>query len=218
MSVKAARWLSFLWPIRERRVASAQGTLDLTWVNGELVVSTAHADQSYGSLHRVWRSAFRDAELGRKPPVRMLVLGFGAGSIARIVHTEMRLPTHITGVDHDPAMLDLAQETYGIRPSDRLELVLSDAIAFAQRNGPSFDLISVDLFKDADLAPGIDTPEALRAMRGCLAPGGTLLFNTIAHDAGSAARSERLAASARLVFDAVEARRYEGSNLVYTCR
>jgi spermidine synthase len=218
MSRRARRWLSYLWPVTERTVQGLQGAIQLTWVNGDLIVHTASADQSYGSLHRVWRSAFHDAGIPPLPADRILVLGFGAGSIATVLHREFHLPVHITGVEYDPAMLAIAHQEFGFNGTERLELVHEDAWAFLERPVPPFGLVCVDLFHDADLAPRIEDPEFIGLLRRSVAPGGTLIFNTIAHDPVSSDRSERVAQQLRLAFDAVGLQRYEGDNLVYTCR
>jgi spermidine synthase len=220
MSKWSARWSSYLWPVHERTVQGLHGPIELTWVNGELVVHTETADQSYGSLHRVWRSAFRDAGI---PPVpgdpasvrRVLVLGFGAGSIATLLQSE---PVHLTGVDNDPAMLAIAREHFGIVPSDRLELVVDDAEAFLQRQVPPFDLVCVDLFHGSDLSPGLEAPSSIGSLKRSVGPGGVLILNTIAYDLESTRRSERAGDQLRLAFDAVGMQRYEGNNIVYTCR
>jgi spermidine synthase len=215
----AARWSSYLWPVHERTVQGLLGPIEITWVNGELIVHTETADQSYGSLHRVWRSAFRDAGILSLPAnSQVLVLGFGAGSIATLLHGEHKLPVHIVGVEHDPAMLAIAREHFGIVPSGRLELVVADARAFLDRLVAPFGLVCVDLFHGSDLAPGIDEPEFIGLLKRSVAPGGRLIVNTIQHDAQSTRRSERVARELRLAFDAVGTQRYEGNNMVYICR
>src|SRR5690349_10145883 len=196
-----SRWSSYLWPVHERTVQGLQGPIELTWVNGELVVHTETADQSYGSLHRVWRSAFRDAGIPPVPGERVLVLGFGAGSIATLLHHEHGLAVDITGVEHDPAMLAIAQEHFGLAPNGHLELILSDARAFLESPRAPFDLVCVDLFHGSDLAPGIEDPEFIGLLRRSVAPGGLLIFNTITHDPESINRSERVGRELRLAFD-----------------
>lgn len=213
-----ARLTSYLWPVHERTVQGLQGPIELTWVNGELIVHTETADQSYGSLHRVWRSAFRDAGIPPVPGERVLVLGFGAGSIATLFHREYGLAVDITGVEQDPAMLAIAREHFGLVPNEHLELILCDARAFLERLASPFNLVCVDLFHGSDLARGIDEAEFIGLLKRSVAPGGVLIFNTIAHDRESTNRSGRVGQELRLAFDAVGTQRYEGDNIVYTCR
>ncbi len=96
MHMRLARFLSHVWPVRVQRAAGTHGTLELTWEYGRLVVNSANANQSFGSLHRVWRAALRDAGIQRKEPRTALVLGYGAGSVAHILLKRVLDTTPIT--------------------------------------------------------------------------------------------------------------------------
>lgn len=62
------RLLSTLASVRLERVERLHGPLELTLENGRLVVNSAHANQSFGSLHRVWQKCFADIDLVRHRP------------------------------------------------------------------------------------------------------------------------------------------------------
>ena len=76
------RLLSSLAPVRLERAQGLHGPLELTLENGRSVVNSANANQSFGSLHRVWQRCFADIDLTRHRPERILLLGYGAGSVA----------------------------------------------------------------------------------------------------------------------------------------
>jgi len=210
-----ARLLSYIWPVRIWKGAGANGDLELTWEYGRLVVNSTNANQSFGSLHRVWQAAFRDADIARRRPGTALILGYGAGSAAHILRKEMRLRTSILGVDHDTTMLQLAQEHFPIGRLDGIELVHSEAFAFVAGCSTSFDLVVVDLFHDLDFVEGLEEPELLGQIRRLVSPGGLFLVNTVVHDRGSALRSARLGAELRHVFTEVKEHHYDVSNRVY---
>ena len=189
--------------------------LDLTWEYGRLVVNSENANQSFGSLHRVWRSAFKDAGVKDLQPRNALILGFGAGSAAHILVHELDLLTRITGVDDDEAMLRLASDHFPLKNKELVTLVREDAFTFATRSKDRFDLIVVDLFVDLDLPAGVEDKKFLHTLRMRLTDKGILLMNSIAYDEPSAERSARLRDELRLLFNKVQEQHYEGQNRVY---
>lgn len=215
MHMRLARFLSHVWPVRVLRAAGTHGTLELTWEYGRLVVNSANANQSFGSLHRVWRAALRDAGIQRKEPRTALVLGYGAGSVAHILRSELRLRTAITGVDDDQQMLQLARTHFPVEGSGALDLVLSDAFTFVAGHPGTFDLIVIDLFHDLDFTQAVEGRPFLTSIRRLASPGCPILVNTVVHDEKSALRSARLRDELRLLFTEVLEQRYEEYNRVY---
>ena len=195
--------------------AGASGGLELTWEYGRLVVNSANANQSFGSLHRVWREAFREGGIQQRAPANALVLGYGAGSVAHILRKELGLSTVITGVDHDDTMLQLAREHFPMGRMGGVELIRSDAFAFVAGCSTTYDLVVVDLFQDLDFVHGVEEPDFLRAIRRLVSPLGVIIINTVAHDEKSTRRSARLGAELRPVFTEVKEHHYDVSNRVF---
>ncbi len=215
MPMGLARLMSYVWPVRVLRTTGAHGLLELTWEYGRLVVNSANANQSFGSLHRVWRAALGDAGIQRKEPRAALVLGYGAGSVAHILRSEMGLRTSITGVDDDEQMLQLARNHFPVEAKGDLDLVRSDAFDFVAGHSGTFDLIVIDLFQDLDFAQGVEGRAFLTGIRRLASPGCPVLVNTVVHDEKSALRSARLWDELRLLFTEVLEQRYEENNRVY---
>lgn len=212
------RALSYFWPVRLERVAGRYGELELAWQNGRLVVNSPHANQSGDSLRRIWQYCSLEPEVKALRPASILMLGFGAGSAARVFRQERKLTCPITGVDGSPEMLALARTHFHLDELAPLELVEADAFAFAAACPRPYGLVLVDLFHDLDPAPGVEDPAFLGHLRRITAPDGLLCFNTIAHDAGSAERSERVHQGLRHVFASVDERRYQGINRMFIAR
>jgi spermidine synthase len=210
--------LSYAWPVPVWKGPGKYGPLQLTWESGHLVVNSGHANQSYGNLHAVWQSCFRDLRLQRDPPRNVLILGFGAGSAAGILRRELAISAPVTGVDGDPEMLRLAHEYFKVGQLRDVALVCQDALEFVSRCTDSYDLVLVDLCHELDLAPGVDEGPFITGLRRCTAPGGRLCFNTIVHDEESRVRSQRVSGLLGQVFHAVEEHMYLGINRVLTAR
>ena len=175
------QWIgSYLWGIKLAEYPSAvSGTLELWLINGRKVVHAPHVNYSFHSLHRVFQRAFRSAVLKKNPPQKVLVLGFGAGSVAHILHTEYGFDCSITGVDLDPVMLRLAQEEFNQTPSPRLRLFAADAVAFVATDTGTYDLIVVDVFVDELVPEAVTAPSFLAQTLQRLAPGGRFFLNLI---------------------------------------
>ena len=178
-----SRLLSYLWPIRVRRVEGRHGPLELVWENGKLVLNSRLANQSFGSLHVVWQRCFLDIGLDARDPGHVLLLGLGAGSVITILRDELGHAGPITAVEHDPAMIRIANNA-PFRAGSRQEVKIIEGNAFEvihELNGP-YDLIVVDLFEDRDLPSALAQPATLSRLGALLVPGGELLMNTMAHD------------------------------------
>ena len=180
------------------------------------MVNSGNANQSYGSLHEVWQECLADQKVATRMPGDVLILGFGAGSVASILRKELHMQAPIIGVDGDPEMLRLAKSIFHVDRFSGLDLVASDAMAFVQGHTQEHDLVLVDLCHELDLAPGVDGEPFISGLRRCTAPGGLLCFNTIVHDEKSSIRSQRVSDLLRLQFTRVEEHFHQEINRVLT--
>lgn len=210
-----ARLLSYAWPVSAGRVEGRFGPLHLVWEEGRLILNGEHSNQSFGRLHQVWEQVLGRLFSTISPPRSVLLLGFGGGSAAHILRKDLRYTGPIVGVDIDPVMLQLARERFGADRLGGLELIEGDALFFAATHRTTHDLVLVDLFHDLDLTPGVDGTAFLRDLHSITAPGGHLLFNTVAYHPPSIERSERIGVVLRQLFSRVEPMRCEGQNVVF---
>ncbi|MFN3875501.1 MAG: spermidine synthase [Flavobacteriales bacterium] len=210
------RLFSWIWPIVQERAEGRHGPIEARWENGRLVLNTPRANQSLGSLHRVWRQVFAWVGLRKTPPANVLLLGLGAGSVPRILRHELRLPCPITAIEIDPAVIAMGRRLFGLGAIADLEVIEGDAIVAIHALRQRYELVLVDLFDDADLARGIDTAGFARALRDRCA--GMLCFNTMAHDTASAARCDKVKAHLARSFGSVDELRLEGVNRVFVAR
>ncbi|HNB13520.1 MAG TPA: hypothetical protein PKY09_11485, partial [Bacteroidia bacterium] len=81
------QWLlSFLYPvIIQKDQSDVNSVLETTLENGKLVLNTAHANYSYGSLYRVFIKALLRFNLDIKNKKKVLVLGMGGGSVVKFL-------------------------------------------------------------------------------------------------------------------------------------
>lgn len=134
---------------------------------------------SFGSLHYVFRKAIGHRKRTISQAKSILILGFGAGSIAKILRNELCLNCEITGVDFEPKMLDIAKKHSGIRDFDTLKLYASDASAFLEQHTFTYDLIFIDLFIEDQMPTFCLEYEFLAQISNALSPNGTVIWNSL---------------------------------------
>ena len=187
-----SRLLSHLWPIRIARVQGKHGPLDVVWQNGTLVIDSASANQSYGSLHTIWQRAFQMMRLEERHVERALVLGLGGGSIVQIMRRELRIVAPIVAVDDDPVMVELAREHFGLDRWKNVTVITADAFEAIMTLEERFDLILIDLFHDDRIPKGLAAAGTIGRLHQLLARDGLLLVNTMARDAEGRQQGEAL--------------------------
>ena len=111
---------------------------------------------------------------------RVLILGYGGGSAAQIIHEEYQPDAEIVGVDADEKVLDLAARHFYTRG---VKVVHSDAFDYikqAEKNVWKYSLIVVDLFIN-ELSPHY-TVQQLKSFQNLLLENGKIIINTMCDD------------------------------------
>lgn len=216
----AKRWLqrimSLLWPIPVSRSEGNFGMLEVRWEGGRKVLNSAHGNQSFGSLHRVWQQAFARIDLRAFPPANVLLLGLGAGSVPAILRKELGCDAPITAVEIDPGIVQLGRSEFELADHADLSIVLGDATVRVHALPERYALVVVDLFEDLDLARGVDTMGFAHALRDRC--NGILLFNTVGYNAESTQRCDRVKENLTRCFISVDELVLEDVNRVFIAR
>lgn len=178
---KLFRLLSFIYPITIKTYESAlSGKLELTYEYGRLVVNTAVANYSYGSLHEVFRQVLKRFDFNSQPK-KILILGFGAGSIANILVKEYQVKAEIHGVELDPVMLELYLKYFKLDElnQDNLQLFIEDAIQYLQKHADRYDCILVDVFANLNVPETLLNDEFIRLLSEHSTSDGQIAMNTM---------------------------------------
>ena len=157
-------------------VRHVPGGLELR-VDGTLASYTRHGGKITGPVWWALAAPVLLLPPGRR---RILLLGLGAGSVARAIRT-LSPRAKIVGVERDDEILSLARKHFGLDDLD-LEVVCGDALEYLRRNRRTFDLIIDDVF--VGTARSVRKPEWLLGegydlVRRRLRSGGLLVCNTI---------------------------------------
>ncbi|KAK7291609.1 hypothetical protein RIF29_06897 [Crotalaria pallida] len=113
------------------------------------------------------------------PPGPLALLGFGAGSTARIIlHLYPDAVLHAWELD--PSVIDVAREFFNLRKlehdhRDRLFIYIGNALNASSREG--FSGIMVDLFSKGSLIPELQDVSTWQKLKSCLKKGGRIMVN-----------------------------------------
>lgn len=175
------KFLSYLLPINVYRKNSAVSkSLEVTWANGELVLDSQNTNYSYGSLQRVLRIGLKN--IGFDAVAKMehiLVLGVAGGSVIKTLVDEIGCKGKITGVEIDPEVVTIANEWFGLDKIQNLQLIVDDAFEFVLKTKERYDLIVVDVFRDAAMPDFLFERFFADRIGFLLRAGGYILFNTM---------------------------------------
>ena len=178
------KFLSHLFELKLESVTTDQNNEVEVWLkDGRIKLTTRNAIYSYEDRYRSFVQAFRDLEEHLPKINNVLILGFGMGSIPWILFKNHGLTPAITGVDHDPLMARLYHQFY---EADHVEVITADAADFIKTDTHHYDLICIDLFKDAMVPNKFEHPQFLESVKAHLHEGGWVLFNRLTMEQGLA--------------------------------
>lgn len=143
------RLLSYLFPITKKVESKYNGTLEITWYNGKKHLNSKNANYSFGSLQKILKFGLQKIDL--KNCSNILILGLGGGSVIETLLKEFNYKKHITALEIDPVIIDIAKEEFNLSENKNLKIICDDAFNFMKRNKSLFDLIIIDLFIDTEV-------------------------------------------------------------------
>ena len=110
---------------------------------------------------------------------RTLFLGSAGGTALRQI-TAAWPDAQVTGVDLDPAVIDVSRRFFGLDAEPRIDLVAADARLFVGDTQERFDVIAVDLYVTGHIPYYCTTAEFFADVKRRLKPGGVMMMNVLA--------------------------------------
>lgn len=185
--------LSYLFPRNLEKMHSEMNpVLEISLVNGVPVLDAAHANYSYGGLHRLFQNTFKRLKTEAFRSKKVLILGFGAGSVARIIQEEYGLNCQITGVEADSKIISIAKDYFQTEQINNLNLIEGDATEYLAANQKLFDLIVVDIYIDRDVPAQCQDESFIVSLKEHLEPKGLVLFNKMIYDKKTSEEADKL--------------------------
>lgn len=173
--------LSYFIPVNIYKKNSAiSKALEVTLNNGKLVLDSKSTNYSYGSLQRILRKGLLYIGFERiRSFENVLVLGVAAGSVIKTLVDEIQFKGKITGVEIDPAAIEIANTYFGLDSIPNCEIVIDDAFEFVLRTRERYDLIIIDIFKDTEMPNFLFEDFFINRINFLLNVNGFILFNTM---------------------------------------
>ncbi|MCO6149478.1 spermidine synthase [Flavobacterium sp. NRK1] len=175
------RLLSFFVPINIYKKNSAiSNKLEVTYNNGQLILDSKNTNYSYGSLQRILRKGLNYIGYERiRGFENVLVLGVAAGSVIKTLAEEIQFKGKITGVEIDPAAIEIANTYFDLNKIKNLEIVIDDAFEFVLKTKEKYDLIIIDIFQDTKMPNFLFEDFFINRVNYLLNVNGFILFNTM---------------------------------------
>ncbi|AJH14872.1 spermidine synthase [Myroides profundi] len=176
------RILSYFTPIIEKKIPSkVSQQLEVTWIDGHLVVDTKHTNYSYGNLEKVLKNGLSFIGFEKiKNMDKVLILGLGAGGVLKTLRDEVKYLNAIDSVELDEAILFIGKKYFGIEQYSTNHTIHNiDAFEFVLRSKEQYDLIIIDIFQDAKMPDFLFERYFVEQIQKILNPKGFILFNTI---------------------------------------
>jgi len=146
---------------------------------GRYKLLTQGAIYSYGDLYSNYRKSFERLKWENHNIRTCLVLGLGLASIPDMLVNRFHKQIRFTAVEIDEVVAKLAYD-YVLNPKGlSIELFTADAASFLGWHHGKYDMICSDVFVGDAIPTGLQSLEALTAMKEMLLPGGLLLYNRL---------------------------------------
>lgn len=175
------KYFSYLLPVPYKKLSSdLTPNIELTFLNGKLVVDSKYANYSYGSLQKILKKAMQIIGFDTiKTAEDILILGVGGGSVIKTLRNDINTRAKIVGVEADEKMLYIAQKYFNIHHLPDIELIHQDAEEFVLKSNQYFDLIIMDLFIETDIPDFVYNNHFVVHIQKLMKNNGYLIFNTI---------------------------------------
>jgi len=115
-------------------------------------------------------------------PQKTLMLGMGAGSLARFL-THQKPEFAGVLVEWSAPAVAIARQFFDFPEASAWEIKRMDARDYLLNTTQQYDYVVVDMMTGPDTSRWVGQPAHLHRMRACLSPGGVVVFNLLACDA-----------------------------------
>lgn len=153
--------------------------LEVALINGRYQLNAGKVNYSFGPLHDAFRKYFRIDPVNLNNTSKVLILGFGAGSVASILTNELLIKCNITGVEADEAVIEMARKHFFLDKYTDYRIIVADAHDYVMGTDEVFDLIVVDLYIDDKVPEKFETKNFLNACKKIMQPGARIVFNKL---------------------------------------
>jgi spermidine synthase len=122
-------------------------------------------------------NSFRPAQATELKPRNVAILGLAGGTAARQYTAAYGAQVQVTGVEIDPAILDVAHRYFHLGEQPNVHPVVADARYWLDTHSGKFDVIALDAYQQPYIPFHLTTREFFSGVRSHLSPGGAVVVN-----------------------------------------
>lgn len=180
MKTRINRLLSYVTTVNiEKRTGENLPMLEVNIQNGKYVLDGEKVNYSYGALHDLFKASFKKYRIDEKSIKNVLILGFGAGSVASILTNEFKMNCKIKGVEKDPVVIQFAKKYFNSDNLKDTKIECADAFSYISKDEAFYDLIVIDIFVEDRVPMTFLMKEFISMVKQRLRTGGSVFFNKI---------------------------------------
>lgn len=170
--------LSYLVEIPiETRNSDHSPKLKVTLKNGRYALGTHKVYYSHEDNYTSFVKAFEQLKPKQEDLEKVLVMGYGLGSIPHILHKHHNIHTHFTAVEIDPVVVGMAQRYGNLPEGSQVHWINADALSYITYSKEKYDLICIDVFIDEQVPQAFLRDDFLKETVKLLKPNGQVLFS-----------------------------------------
>jgi len=181
--VKQPLWKRLLSYVYEFHIESAPSEhnphLYVSLNRGRYQLCTANAVYSFEDLYDNFGKAFAQLNLDLLPGSKVLILGFGMGSVPLILETKHHKDYEYTAVEIDENVIYLADKYIVNSLASSFTYYCQDAQMYTWTSQEQFDLIISDVFLDDTIPHEFESIDYLETLSNLLNDNGLLLYNRL---------------------------------------
>ena len=175
------RLLSYFWEQHIESVSSEiNEELSVSLIRGRYQLYTTNAIYSFEDLYYNFLGAFKQMDLEKLPGKKVLILGFGLGSIPIILESKFNVFFEYTAVEIDEAVLYLANKYAVPKINAPIQFICADALQFVNTTEEMYDMVLVDIFLDDVIPEKFGQQVFLESLSEIMNPNGVILYNKLA--------------------------------------
>jgi precorrin-6B methylase 2 len=161
----------------ETREGSVTPYLEITKTNGKYVLNSDTANYSFGGLHVLFDTFFKQIHIKQYDIHTVLLLGMGAGSVITLLKGKYKIDCAITAIEKDDVVIELAKKYFQIEKHKSLSIVNDDAFEYVKTTYKKFDLIISDIFIEGNVPEQFASPEYIHNLKRILNKNSCIIYN-----------------------------------------
>ena len=171
------KWWSYISDVHlESHESSINPVLHLVLAEGRLQLCTENSiysfEDKYDNYYKAFELLYQNDKWNYS---NILILGFGLGSIPKMLETNFKLNLNYTAVEIDDVIIDMVSDYVLPHLTSSIQMINADALRFMELNEETYDMICIDLFLDDIIPDQFKAKSFLQSAKQALSTDGIVL-------------------------------------------